>query len=70
MNTFINIAIFLFLFNNQSFPQFYADSVLVDEVVEFVNIANEKTVNFNMYDRPKIEFTDGELEHLLVLYYK
>jgi len=70
MKTLLKISTLLILLYNLSFPQFYADSVLADEVVEFVNIANEKTVNFSLYDRPKIEFTDDELEHLLVLYYK
>jgi hypothetical protein len=70
MKTLINITILSILFCKFSFPQFYADSVLADEVVEFVNIANDKTINFSIYNRPKIDFTDDELEHLLALYYK
>ena len=65
-----NTFTILFILSTQSFPQFYADSVLADEIVEFVNIANEKAGNFYLYDRPNIEFTDDELEYLLDLYYK
>lgn len=70
MKTLINIIILFLLFCKFSFPQFYADSILANEVVEFVTIANEKTVNIDIYNRSEIEFTDGELEHLLDLYYK
>lgn len=69
MKALLNIVNFSLIFCSTSFPQFYADSVLADEVVEFVNIANVKAGNFNLYERPEIEFTDDELEHLLDLYY-
>jgi len=70
MKTLINIFSLLLIFTSSSFSQFYADSVLADDVVEFVNIANEKTVNIDIYNRSKVEFTDDELEHLRKLYYK
>ena len=70
MKTLIIICILLILLNNISLPQFYADSTVSDNIVEFVEIADSFTTNLNDYRNPKRVFTDEELEHIFKLYYK
>jgi len=70
MRTLINISILFILLNVASYSQFYADSELSDDIVEFINIANETTETDSEYRNPKRKFTEAELEHILKLYYK
>ncbi len=67
---FINISIILFLLNNSSFPQFYADGVISDYIVEFWKIADETTSYQEEYRKTNIIFSPEELEHIARLYYK
>jgi len=70
MKTLINISFLLVLLNAVCFPQFYADSEVSDDILEFVKIANETTETDLEYQNPKRKFTESEIEHILHLYYK
>lgn len=70
MKTFLNIPILLILLNNISLPQFYADSTISDDIVEFMRIVNENSKQNDPYKGLQKAFTDEELEHIAELYYK
>jgi hypothetical protein len=70
MRTSINICVFLVILNNISFPQFYADSVTPDYVIEFMKIADETATSIDSLGKVHKQFNDEELYHIAELYYK
>jgi hypothetical protein len=69
MKTLINISILFLLFCNFSFPQFYADSVTPDYIIEFMNIADTSINDMNDYKRIK-DYPDSTLEQITELFFK
>jgi hypothetical protein len=70
MKSLINISILLFLLNDQSFPQFCADSLTPNYVIEFMKIADETTNSIDSLYKVRKEFTDEELKYITGLYYQ
>lgn len=69
MKTLINITILFILFCKFTFPQFYADSVTPDYVIEFMKIADESISDRNDYKTIK-DYSDSTLDNITELYYK
>jgi len=70
MKTLLNIITFSLLFYSTPLPQFYADSVTPNYVIEFMKIADDFAKQ-NDPDKGKRKFfTDAEIEHIAELYYK
>lgn len=63
--------IFLFFLFSSAYPQFYADSVVSDYVIEFMEIADEfaKQIDPERKVYKKI-FSDEEIKHIAELYFK
>lgn len=70
MKATLNIVVLVFLFYNAAYPQFYADSVISDYIIEFWKIADETTAYQDDYRNSKKIFSPKELEHIARLYYK
>jgi len=70
MKTLINISILLIILNDLSFPQFYADSVTPDYVIEFMKIADENAKSIDSLGKAHKKFSSEELYHIAKLYYK
>jgi hypothetical protein len=68
MNFLYKTLIFLYFLFSNAYPQFYADSVVSDYVIEFMKIADESITYRSEYKNPK-EFAEGELEHIAELYF-
>lgn len=70
MKTLINISILLNLFSTVSHSQFYADSVIPDYVVEFMQIADEHAKQNDPSKGIIKLYSDEEIYHIAELYYK
>ena len=68
MNFLYKTLIFLFFLFSNAYPQFYADSVVSDYVIEFMKIADESITYRSEYKNPK-EYAEGELEYIAELYF-
>lgn len=70
MKILINTSIFLIILNNLAFPQFFADSVISDYVIEFMKIANETAKSRDSLGKVQKQFNDEEIYHIAEIYYK
>ncbi len=65
-----NISFLFILFHSTSFPQFYADSLTPDYVIEFWEIADEFAKQNDPEKGIYKIFTEEEINHIAELYYK
>jgi hypothetical protein len=71
MKIILIVIAFFFLIPCNSFSQFYADSVVSDYVIEFMEIADEFSKSFDQVQGVyNMEFTDEEVEHIAELFFK
>lgn len=70
MKTLLNIVTLSLTFCSTSFPQFYADSVTPDYIIEFMNIADDFAKQNDPDTGERKFFSDDEIEHIAELYFK
>jgi len=70
MNFLYKTLIFLFFLFSNTYPQFYADSVVSDYVIEFMKIADDFAKQNDPEKGVYKIFSDEEIKHIAELYFK
>jgi hypothetical protein len=70
MNFLYKTLIFLFFLFSNIYPQFYADSVVSDYVIEFMEFADEFAKQYDPERGVFKIFSDEEIKHIAELYFK